>query len=55
MITKARATKVKIKFYQNQKILCSPGVLVHTHNPSIQEAEAGGSQFKASPGYAVKP
>jgi hypothetical protein len=28
------------------KIFFGPGVVVHTHNPSIQEAETGGLQVQ---------
>ena len=39
---------------QSQKIRNQPGVVVHACNPSIWEAETGGSWFEDSLSYLVR-
>ena len=47
-------TIIKIIIRQSFKIESKPGVVAHACNPSIWEAETGGSGFAASLSYLVR-
>ena len=42
-------------FLKKKKKNYKPGVVAHACNPSIWEAETGGSQFEDSLSYLVRP